>query len=128
VFDSWLYFLALGALLVLLCLVAPPLLAARKGYTWYLWTLACGVFGLLMLAFLPSTNNPQVGEQVNRSRRQLGNTVGAVLSALGLLGILFLAWEARPREERGGGGRGGSGGGRGGFGGRGGSGGDGRRY
>jgi hypothetical protein len=47
-----------------------------------------------MLAFLPSTNNPQVGEQVNRSRRQLGNTVGAVLSALGLLGILFLAWAA----------------------------------
>jgi hypothetical protein len=90
--DSWFYYVGLGALAVLLCLVAPPLLAVRKGYAWYLWTLACGVLGLVVLAFLPYANDPRVVEKVKRSRRRTGNLLGGVLSALSLLGVLpFLA-------------------------------------
>jgi hypothetical protein len=84
----------MGVLLILLCLVAPPLLAARKGYSWYLWTIACGLLGLIILAFLPFANKPHVGEKVNRSRRQTGNTIGGVLSAIGLLGISLVALPA----------------------------------
>jgi hypothetical protein len=89
VFESPLYFLALGVLLVLVCLVAPPLLAARKGYAWYLWTIACGLIGLIVLAFLPFANDPDASPEVNQSRRQTGNIVGAVLSAIGVLAILL---------------------------------------
>ena len=93
-FDSWFYFLGMGALLVLVSLVAPPLLAARKGYSWYLWTIACGLLGLIILMFLPFANKPHVGEKVNQSRRHTGNTIGAVLSAIGPPGILFGAFAA----------------------------------
>jgi hypothetical protein len=104
-FDSWPYFVGMSVLLALLCLVVPPLLAVRKGYAWYPWTIAGGPLGLIVLAFLPHANNPKADEKVNRSRRQTGNTVGGVLSAIGLLGIPYLAlpalWaiEARPAKD-----------------------------
>ena len=78
----------LTLLVLLLCFVAPALLAARKGYAWYLWTFACGVLGLVVLAFLPFANRPDVSEGVNHSRRQTGNIVGGVLTAIGLLVVL----------------------------------------
>jgi hypothetical protein len=86
--TSWGWMILLGAALLFLCLVAPPLLAARKGYSWYLWTIACGLIGLIVLAFLPYANKPDVSPEVNQSRRQTGNTIGAVLSVIGLLGIV----------------------------------------
>jgi hypothetical protein len=86
--TSWAFIGLIALLMVLLCLVAPPLLAARKEYAWYLWTFACGLLGLVVLAFLPYANRPDVSEEVNRSRCQTGNIVGGVLTAVGLLVIL----------------------------------------
>jgi hypothetical protein len=54
--EWWL--IVLSVALLFLCFVAPPLLAARKGYAWYLWTIACGLIGLAVLAFLPFANKP----------------------------------------------------------------------
>lgn len=90
------YCLGMSAMLVLLSFVAPPLLAARKGYAWYLWTVACGLPGLFVLAFLPWANSSKVDESLNRSRRQAGNTVGTVLSAIGLLSVPYLLLPAFP--------------------------------
>jgi hypothetical protein len=88
-FDSTVYFAVLAVALVLLGLVAP-LLAARKGYAWQLWTIPGGLMllGLIVMAFLPFANKGASSE-VNEARRQTGNTVGAVLSVLGLLVILI---------------------------------------
>jgi hypothetical protein len=80
----------MAILIILVSLVAPPYLAARKGYSWYLWTIACGILGLIVLAFLPYANRPSDGPDVNQYRRQLGNTIGGVLSVLGFLVIGFL--------------------------------------
>jgi hypothetical protein len=93
-FDSWTYFVGMSVLLVLLCLVVQPLLALHKGYSWYLWAIACGPLGLFILAFLPYANSPNVDEEVNRSRRRTGNTIGGVLSAVGLLSLPLLALPA----------------------------------
>jgi hypothetical protein len=41
-----------------------------------------------VLAFLPYANNPDVSPEVNESRQQMGNTIGAVLSVIGLLGLV----------------------------------------
>jgi hypothetical protein len=86
--DSWYYYVGMSVLVVLLCFVAPPLLAVRKGYAWYFWILACGVLGLVVLAFLPYANAPTVEAKVKRARRRTGNTVGGALSVLLLLGVL----------------------------------------
>lgn len=91
---GWSYFIVMGTALALLCLVVPPLLAARKGYAWYLWTIAGGLLGLILMAFLPYANRGGVSPEVNQARRQTGNTVGAVLSAAGLLSILLGAVDA----------------------------------
>jgi hypothetical protein len=85
---SWSFIGLITLLMVLLCFVVPPLLAARKGYAWYLWIFGCGLVGLVVLAFLPYANRPDVSEEVNRSRRQTGNIVGGVLTAVELLAIL----------------------------------------
>src|SRR5262249_54561680 len=85
ILDSWIYMLVLGVALIFLFLVAPPLLAARKGYAWYLWTFACGLLGLIVLAFLPYANERNESEEVNRARRKTGNIVGAVLTGIGVL-------------------------------------------
>jgi hypothetical protein len=90
-FDSTVYFAVLAVALVLLGLVAPPLLAARKGYAWQLWTIPGGLLllGLIVMAFLPYANKGDASPEVNEARRQTGNTVGAVLSVLGLLVFLL---------------------------------------
>jgi hypothetical protein len=89
-FDSAVYFIIVMAIaLALLCLVALPLLAARKGYAWYLWTIPWGLLGLTVMAFLPSANKGDASLEVNEARRETGNTIGAVLSVLGLLVILL---------------------------------------
>ena len=81
--PSWWY----GGFLVFLFLffVAPPLLAARKGYKWYLWTiLAMGVLGLIVMAFLPYANKPEQSPQEQQQKRKSGNKVGLVLSIVGV--------------------------------------------
>src|SRR5438105_8435361 len=85
--ESPLYFVILGALFVLLCLGAPPLLAVRKGYTWYFWILAGGPLGLIVLAFLPYAGREDAISGRQPAVRQTGDTLGLVLSLLGMLGI-----------------------------------------
>jgi len=87
--PNW-YFLILAIALLLLCVVVSPLLAARKGYAWYLWILASGPLGLIVLAFLPFARRPEVSPELNQSRRQTGNTLGVVLSVIGLLGMVAI--------------------------------------
>ena len=66
-FDSWngfLYWLMwtlslVGVPFVTLYMIVQSLLAARKGYRWYLWTIACGLIGLIILGFLPFANKEE---------------------------------------------------------------------
>jgi hypothetical protein len=83
--------IALGVVLVLLCVVVPPLLAARKGYKWYLWVFGGGLLGLVILAFLPFANKPDQTPQEQERLQRRGNTIGGVLTAISVgLAILRL--------------------------------------
>lgn len=73
---------------VLISLVTGAL-AARKGYNFILWALAAGIIGLIILAFLPFTNKPDQKPEVQQSLRKTGNTIGAVLAALGIIGLIL---------------------------------------
>jgi hypothetical protein len=82
------YTLVLSIAVIVLGYVVTPLLAARKGYAWYLWTLGGGlILPLLILAFLPFANQPQDPPEVRAERRSTGNTIGIIFTVLGVIAI-----------------------------------------
>lgn len=68
-------------------IVAPILFARRKGYSGGAWALT-GLFGLILLAFLPNVTDWHENAQSAGSKK-VGNTVGLVLTLVGL-GVVVL--------------------------------------
>lgn len=85
--DSWLYLIGMGSILLVLLLVAPPVLAARKGYAWYLWTLAGGL-GLIVLAFVPHANTVDLTVERKKHLKKTGNSIGAILSIVSIIAFI----------------------------------------
>lgn len=85
----------LAALLLVVWVAAPAVVAARKGYPPALWAFACGVVGVAVLAAFPP--NPLAGGWTyDGSRlRGLADRVGAYLSLAQLAGLLgaCLVWQ-----------------------------------
>ena len=73
--------------------MAPPILAARKGFKWYCWVLAgafgCGILPLIILMFLPIANRPGLSPEKQEGQKRVGNIVGAVFTVLGAISILM---------------------------------------
>ena len=74
--------------LSLLIAVVTGGLAARKGYNFFLWALAAGVLGLIILAFLPFANQPDLSSDEQARLRRTGNIVAGVLA---VLAVIFVA-------------------------------------
>jgi hypothetical protein len=72
-------------LLFLLLAVPLSLLAARKGYKWYLWMFAFGLVGLIVLAFLPFANKAEQSPEEQQRLRSNGNAIGRGLTASSLV-------------------------------------------
>jgi hypothetical protein len=71
--------------------IITGLLAARKGYNFFLWLLAAGCIGLIILAFLPFANKPELAPEEQARLKKTGDTIGGVLTGIGLLlGLLKL--------------------------------------
>ncbi len=63
-------------------LVATPLIAWSKGFKWYFWLFASSLFGLLVVAILPSANRPGLTAEEQHQRRQKGNRAGSGMAML----------------------------------------------
>lgn len=72
----------------LICLVTG-VLAARKGYSFLLWTFSGGIVGLTILAFLPFTNKGNMPYEKAIRNRTVGNAIGGVISAVTVFLILW---------------------------------------
>ncbi len=76
----------------LLLLIGVPLitgfLADRKGYNFFLWMLAGGCIGLVILAFLPNASDVAGSEDELDQTRKRGNLIGAVLAGVSILLLL----------------------------------------
>lgn len=68
------------------------LFAVRKGYNFFLWVLAGGIIGLLILAFLPYVNEKSdIADEAERRRlASRGNGVGGAISVVGIVLALAL--------------------------------------
>lgn len=76
----------------ILLLIGVPLitgfLADRKGYNFFLWMLAGGCIGLVILAFLPKVSDVAGCEDELEETRKRGNIIGAVLAGISILLLL----------------------------------------
>ncbi len=76
----------------IICIIAGAL-AARKGYNFFLWVLAGGIIGLLILAFLPHTQ--KLPEDKRNDALKKGNTIGSIISVIVVIVFListFFNW------------------------------------
>lgn len=66
-------------------------LAHRKGYNFFIWMLAAGCLGLIILAFLQDVRNDGATEddEVLAAVRKRGNIIGAVLAGISILVLLI---------------------------------------
>jgi hypothetical protein len=62
--------------------VITGLLAARKGYWFLPWMFAGGIIGLIVLAFLPFANSPELSDVERVDRMEKGNDIGRKLAAI----------------------------------------------
>jgi len=59
--------------------------AKRKGYRFWLWFFAMSLLGLVLLAFLPDLNLPEIPPEKKEKLRKDGNTDAIILLVLGTL-------------------------------------------
>jgi len=69
-----------------ICIITGAL-AARKGYNFFLWVLAGGIVGLLILAFLPHTQKLPDEKRIDAIKK--GNTIGTIISVIVVIVLLF---------------------------------------
>jgi hypothetical protein len=82
--------------LLLVWIAAPAVVAEVKGYDAGRWFLACGLVGVVVLAFLPRLRpgHPEAGRW-----RAIAQRVGVVLSGVQLAGFAVAgAWSAWARR------------------------------
>ncbi|HEX8236766.1 MAG TPA: hypothetical protein VF600_12480 [Abditibacteriaceae bacterium] len=80
-------FTVLGFLAVLGLITG--LLAQRKGYKFAPWFLAGGTLGLVVLAFLPFANAPELSALEQQDKTDKGNTIGRNLAIVSLVLVLL---------------------------------------
>lgn len=67
--------------------ILPAVIAARKGYRWFLWTMT-GLNGLIVILFLPPVSQAQ--QYLKAAQRRKGDLIAAVLSCfIIILGFLI---------------------------------------
>ncbi len=73
--------------------IVMALIANKKGFSWWLWILAGGIPGFIVLLCLPSVSTEGIDEETRIKRRRRGNTVGSVISVIAIILIIgFIAW------------------------------------
>lgn len=77
--------MAIFGLAILFAMVlGPPLYAAYRGFTWYYWVVGGGMFGLVILATLPSPKKKGLSAEEREAARKYGNRAGMALSTLSI--------------------------------------------
>ena len=76
--------------LSIIVIIMMVFLAKQKGFKPWLWVLAGGIVGLIVLLFLPSARAADLDEETRQKRRKIGNMTGVIFSVIVI--IIFIAW------------------------------------
>ena len=69
----------------LIIMLITGYLGHRKGYSFFIWFLAAGCLGLIILAFLPFANDPLNNPHENERLVERGNSIGLVVLGIGVV-------------------------------------------
>jgi len=76
--------------IALVAMVIMAIVANMKGFNPFLWILAAGIPGLIVLACMPSAKAEGIDEAKRAQRRKTGNTVGGVFTGITVVAIVGL--------------------------------------
>jgi hypothetical protein len=79
----------MGLIVSIIVIVIMSAIAAGKGFRWWLWAIAGGVPGFIVLLCLPSAKADGIDDDAREKRSRRGNTVGGVISAVAIVGLLI---------------------------------------
>ena len=74
----------------LVVMVVMGLFAKQKGFNPWLWVLAAGIPGLIILLLMPSATTKGIDEATQEKRRKTGNKVGTVLTVIAVILIIVV--------------------------------------
>jgi len=81
------------AIIGIVVAIIMAVIAKKKGFSWWLWILAGGIPGFIILLFMPSASADGIDEETRNRRKKSGNTTGAVISVIAIiLSIGLLVW------------------------------------
>ncbi len=81
------------AIISIVVAIIMATIANKKGFNWWLWILAGGIPGFIILLCMPSASTDGIDEETRNRRKKNGNTVGAVISVIAIIAIIALfAW------------------------------------
>ncbi|MFH2045531.1 MAG: hypothetical protein ABIK92_10345 [Pseudomonadota bacterium] len=69
----------------LIIIAVMGIIAWKKGFRPWLWILAGGIPGLIILAFMPSATVDGLDEAIRERRRKAGNLVGTIFSSIAII-------------------------------------------
>ncbi len=82
----------MGAIISLIVAIVMALIAHKKGFAWWLWALAGGIPGFVIILCLSPASASGIDEETRMRRRKKGNIVGGVISVIAIIvTVVFVA-------------------------------------
>ena len=78
------------SVIAIIVAVIMGIIAQNKGFRWWLWVLAGGIPGFIILLCMPSAAKEGIDEETAKKRCDTGNTVGGVISVIAIILIVVL--------------------------------------
>ncbi len=85
----------MGILIFIIVAIIMATIASKKGFNPWLWVLAGGVPGFIILLILPSAKAYGIDEETIEKRRKVGNNTGGVITIIAvILVLIMILWVA----------------------------------
>ncbi len=74
----------------IIIMIIMATIANKKGFNPWLWFLAGGIPGFIILLVLPSANAEDIDKEIILKRKKIGNNTGAVITTIAIIAIVIV--------------------------------------